>query len=342
MRFQQRPLSHTPKPFNRSGTDMIFIETKSESIFYNLASEYYFATEHTFPEDIFMLWKASPSLVIGKYQNTLEEIDSAYAKERGITVVRRMSGGGTCYLDPGGWQFAFITREVGLEIEFKRFVDPVIKVLRSLGVEAELSGRNDIMVSGKKISGNSQYRLGPATVHHGTLLFDSDLDELQRATTPKEYKITSKAIKSVRERVTNIREHLPRDMTSDEFKKALAGGISDSEYCISKEDHKRICEIAEAQFADPKIIYASSPKFEIEKTIHLPGGEFNLGFTVNKGKIISSGITGDFFAEVSAEDIAGALIGSEYTPEAVEKALSQFDGKLFRASAKELTEGIFT
>lgn len=320
---------------------MIYIEPKSNSIFYNLASEYYFATEKQFDEDVFMLWRVTPTLVIGKFQNTLEEIDAAYAKERGITIVRRMSGGGTCYLDPGGIQFAIITKDLKLEIEFERFERPVIDVLASLGVNAEMSGRNDILTAGKKISGNSQFRLGPVTVHHGTLLFDSDLDELQRATTPKEYKITSKAIKSVRERVTNIREHLPVDMTIDEFKNALVSAIADKVYEITEEDDRRIREIAEEKFADPKIIYAASPKFEIEKTLHLAGGEFNIGLSVNRGVIRDSGITGDFFAGVSAEEIAGALIGVEYTPDAVFAALSEFDGKLYLASARELVDGIF-
>jgi len=177
-------------------------------------------------------------------------------------------------------------------------------------------------------------------VHHGTLLFDEDLENLVRATTPKEYKITSKAIKSVRERVTNIREHLPVDMGLYEFRDALAAAITDSEYVITEEDDRRIREIAEKRFRDPAVIYASTPKFEMEKEIHLPGGTFVIGLTVKDGIIAEAGVSGDFFSG-SDLDIAAALRGTQFTPEAVTSSLRIFDGALFGASAEELARGIF-
>jgi len=317
---------------------MITIDTHSSDVFYNFGCEYYFATEKDLGDDVFLMWNTTPTLMIGKYQNTLEEIDAAYAKENGITVVRRLSGGGTIYTDEGGWQFSYITRSLGLQIEFERFLSPVVDALVSLGLNAAATGRNDITVDGKKVSGNAQFKLGSATVHHGSLLFDTNIDELVRATTPKEYKFTSKAIKSVRERVTNIREHLPVDMTAEEFRSLLVNRVSDSVYTLTEEDERRIRELSDRYFRDPAVIYAKSPRFEMEKTVHLAGGTFTLGFTVRHGIIENAGVTGDFFAGVDPTD---ALIGVAYTPEEVRKALAPLDGKIFRVSADELANALF-
>ena len=324
---------------------MIYIDTHSADAFYNFGCEYYFAVEKALDDDVFLMWKTTPTLMIGKYQNTLEEIDGAYAREKGLTVVRRLSGGGTIYTDEGGWQFSYITRSLGMEIEFDRFIGPVVEVLRSLGLDAAATGRNDITVNGRKVSGNAQFRLGSATVHHGSLLFDTDIDELVRSTTPQPYKITSKAIKSVRERVINIREALPEEnrMTADEFRDTVVRRLTDSVYTLTPEDDARIRELGQEHFADPKLIYAAAPKFEIEKTVHLPGGNFIVGLTVRKGRIENAGITGDFFAASDSlgSDMSGALIGCDYTPDAVKAVLEPFTGQLFRVEIADLVRGMF-
>lgn len=320
---------------------MIFIDTHSTDVFYNFGCEYYFASEKDLGDDVFMLWNTSPTLMIGKYQNTLEEINGEYAKEHGITVVRRMSGGGTIYTDPGGWQFTFITRrtEPGM-IEFARFVNPIVDALRSLGADVEPTGRNDITLCGKKISGNAQYKLKGSTVHHGSLLFDTDIDELVRSTTPKEYKITSKSIKSVRDRVTNIREHLSSDMDGGEFRRRLISSMTDSEYIITPEDERHIIAFAAEKFADPAIIYAAAPAFEAEKTLHLPGGNLVIGFTVKNGRIESAGISGDFFGVDDADTISRALRGCPFTPEDVRSALRPLS--FYAITPEEIANGLFS
>lgn len=321
---------------------MIYIDTKSTDPFYNFACEVYFGSEKILDDDVFMVWHTTPYLIIGKFQNVLEEIDAEYAREHGIGIARRISGGGTCYLDEGGWQFSHIAQSKGndLSIDFSDFVAPIVTFLRSLGLDASMTGRNDILLSGRKISGNSQFRLGSVTVHHGTLLFDENLENLVRSATPKEYKITSKAIASVRERVTNIREHLPTDMGLYEFRAALVRSVTDRNYVITEEDDRRIREISDTRFRDPAFIYASTPKFELEKEIHLPGGTFVIGLTVKDGIIAEAGVSGDFFSG-SDMDLAAALNGVMYTPDAVRDALGIFDGALFAASAAELARGIF-
>ncbi len=325
---------------------MIYADTASENVFFNFGCELLFAGERDPGEDVFLLWRTAPTLMIGKYQNALEEIDVSYAKEKNITVVRRFSGGGTIYTDRGSWQFSHITRSAGREIDFGRFMDPVVGFLRSLGLPAEKTGRNDIAVDGKKISGNAQFKMGSATVHHGSLLFDADLGELVRASTPKPYKITSKAIRSVRDRVTNIRaalaeHHLP-DLTAKEFRDRLAAYVSDGVYLMTEEDRRRAGELGESHFNDPAALWSAVPRFGIEKTIHTPGGTFEIGLTVKKGIIEAASVRGDFFSGAGPEaDPAAVLRGIPYTPDAVERALLPFEGTLYETELKALADGLF-
>ncbi|MBR4205621.1 MAG: lipoate--protein ligase [Clostridia bacterium] len=341
---------------------MIYIDTRSEDIAYNLAAELYFATEKLPGEDAFFMWRVTPTLVIGKYQNALEEIDAAYAREHGISVARRLSGGGTVYLDRGGWQFAFVTDSApgasgssdspgsnscsdGAAIEFSRFVTPIVAALRQIGVNAELTGRNDIAVGGRKICGNAQYRIKNRTVHHGCMLFDTDIDELVRATTPKAYKIESKAVASVRERVVNVKDVLPPEragMTAEQFRDEIVFRVAHRRYEITPQDRARIEALADERFRAERLLYTLAPKFEMEKVVRTAGGAFHIGLTVKNGKILSCGVSGDFFgAPDAAERIGDALTGADYTPSAVREILSRFDGLLFRADAEELTRGLF-
>ena len=191
---------------------MIYIETGSTDVYYNFGLENYFATEKRLPDTVFLFWRTTPTLMVGKYQNILEEINKPYADAHGIHLVRRMSGGGTIYTDLGGWQFTFIQHKEAGEIEFGQYIAPVIDALREMGVSASFNGRNDLTIDGKKFSGNAQYRLGDCIVHHGSLLFDTDIEQMVASTTVDSYKIISKSIKSVRDRVTNISEHLPVPM----------------------------------------------------------------------------------------------------------------------------------
>ena len=200
---------------------MIYIETGSTDVYYNFGLEYYFTVEKRLPETVFLFWRTTPTLMVGKYQNVLEEINKPYADAHGIHLVRRMSGGGTIYTDLGGWQFTFIQHREAGEIEFSQYIAPVIGALREMGVNAAFNGRNDLTIDGRKFSGNAQYRLGDCIVHHGSLLFDTDIEQMVASTTVDSYKIISKSIKSVRDRVTNISEHLPAPMDAETFKETM-------------------------------------------------------------------------------------------------------------------------
>ena len=162
---------------------MIYIETGSTDVYYNFGLENYFTVEKRLPDTVFLFWRTTPTLMVGKYQNVLEEINKPYADAHGIHLVRRMSGGGTIYTDLGGWQFSFIQHREAGEIEFGQYIAPVIGALEEMGVTASFNGRNDLTIDGRKLSGNAQYRLGDCIVHHGSLLFDTDIAQMVASTT---------------------------------------------------------------------------------------------------------------------------------------------------------------
>ena len=256
-----------------------------------------------------------------------------------------MSGGGTIYTDLGGWQFTFIQHKEAGEIEFHQYIAPVIDALREMGVHAEFNGRNDLTIDGKKFSGNAQYRLGDCVVHHGSLLFDTNIRQMVESTTVDSYKILSKSIKSVRDRVTNIAEHLPAPMDADTFKECMVRhimGSSGAVYEITPEDDKRIRELADEKFRRWECIYGADPKFNIERTGRLAGGKMQFKIDVQKGIIRHAAVYGDFFSTLDAETICAALVGCRYERAAVLEALQShgIDGAVYRISAQEMAEVI--
>ena len=195
---------------------MYYIENNSTDAAFNLALEQHLFD--TFPHDLFMLWRNSNAVIVGLHQNTAEEINEAYIRDNNISVVRRLSGGGAVFHDLGNINFTIITSvSEEAELDFRVCCRPIIDMLSALGVSAATSGGNDITVNGSKISGNAWYLRDGRLMHHGTMLFDTDIDKMSKALSPPEHKLASKGIKSVRARVTNIREHLPRDMSTEEF-----------------------------------------------------------------------------------------------------------------------------
>lgn len=324
---------------------MIYIETGSADVFYNFGLEYYFTVEKQLPDTVFLFWRTTPTLMVGKYQNTLEEINKPYADGHGIKVVRRLSGGGTIYTDLGGWQFTFIQHGGAEEISFQQYIAPVIDAVRELGADASFNGRNDLTIGGKKFSGNAQYRMGGSVVHHGSLLFDTDIEQMVAATTVDQYKILSKSIKSVRDRVTNISEHLPERMEPETFKECMVRHIlrgSTETYRPTAEDDARIRELAGEKFDNWEQIYGASPKFNLEKTGRFGGGKMQFKLDVKHGVIESASVYGDFFSTLDAETIGGALTGCRYEREAILCALRdhRIDGAVYLISAEEMAAAI--
>ncbi len=319
---------------------MIYVFHPGTDVCLHLAAEYYFATEKKLGETVFMLWHSAPTLVVGKFQNTFEEINLHYVEEKKIAVVRRMSGGGTVYQDGGGCQFAFIDYGAASGIDFVSYLRPVVDALKTLGVPAEFSGRNDLLAGGRKFSGNAQYRLKGTTVHHGTLLFDTDIAEMVAATAVDPYKIQSKSIKSVRQRVVNLREYLS-DMDMEGLREFLAGAIMGGEpitYSLTDEDNARIEQIADEIFRPWEFRFGSNPKFDIVKTGRFLGGKVEFQLQVEKGRIERVGIWGDFFASIDTAQLADALVGVPYRFDDVKEALAPFAGAIYGVTEIELAE----
>src|SRR5690606_37828441 len=208
---------------------MIFIENEGNTNpKLNLALEEYALRNFSTDNDYLLFYINEPTINIGRNQNTLEEINHNYVEENNIHIVRRISGGGAVYHDFGNLNFSFITNhDVKSLSNFKKFTAPVIKVLNSLGLNAELKGRNDIEVDDKKISGTAQFSTGKRMVSHGTLLYDTDLGEVVNALNVRMSKIQSKGHKSVRSRVANISEFLKESMKIEEFRQLLLEGLYD-------------------------------------------------------------------------------------------------------------------
>ncbi|MGN1414450.1 MAG: lipoate--protein ligase [Anaerovoracaceae bacterium] len=324
---------------------MIYIETGSSDVYYNFGLEYYFTKEKPLPDTVFLFWRTTPTLMTGKYQNVLEEINKPYADSHGIHIVRRMSGGGTIYTDLGGWQYTFIQQKETESISFHEYIAPVIDGLKEMGVHAEFNGRNDLTIDGRKFSGTAQYRLGDRIVHHGSLLFDTDIEQMVASTTVDDYKILSKSIKSVRDRVTNISDHLPVPMDAEQFKEKMVRHImrgSDKVYVPTEEDQKRIRQLADTKFRSWEQIYGANPRFNIERTGRFAGGKIQFKMDIRKGIIEEISVYGDFFATVDGEAICSALRGCRYEQQAVLEALRshQLDGAVYRISAEEMAKTI--
>lgn len=307
---------------------MLFLDNKGiTDPTLNLAMEEY-ALKNLNPEHTYFLFYINePSIIIGKNQNTAEEINAAYVSDNNIHVVRRLSGGGAVYHDLGNLNFSFITKDDGDSFHnFRKFTEPVIEALKDLGVNAELSGRNDILAEGRKISGNAQFSTKGRMFSHGTLLFNSNIDEVVNALNVKLDKIQSKGIKSVRSRVANIKEFLKDDLTIEEFKDLLLQSIfkehgSIERYEWTEEDLRKIKELSESRYCSWDWNYGKSPKCNIQQSKRFAAGQVDIRLEVNKGVIEIAKIYGDFFGVGDVSELEQLLIGTKFEKQEIEMKL---------------------
>ncbi len=304
---------------------MKYIKTNWGIPYYNFALEEYLMNEA--PEDSYLFFYIHrPSIIVGKHQNTIEEINKEFVEEKGIIVARRLSGGGAVYHDEGNLNFSFVQKAQEQEFNnFEKFTRPIINALKELGVEAELSGRNDILVDGKKISGNAQYYKKGRILSHGTLLFDADMTNLSKALKVKDLKIKSKGIKSVRSRVTNIKEHMEKDMSIIELKDYILDYISNnediSEYVLNESELEKINEAAKNKFSTWDWNWGNSPEYEIQKINKFPCGLIDIRLNIKNGKIKDCKIYGDFFTKRNIEELEGILCNKTYEKESIKNQL---------------------
>lgn len=310
---------------------MIFIEGISTDPHFNLAMEQYVFDSFDRSEQYFMLWQNHNAIIIGKNQNTIEEINQAYVKEHDISVVRRLSGGGAVYHDLGNLNYTLIMdRKDNDKLDFQLFTEPVAKVLNDMGIAAEVNGRNDITIDGKKFSGNAQYVKGGRIMHHGTIMYDSDLSVVGSALKVSRDKIESKGVKSVASRVTNIKEHMENPISIEEFKKKFVEGFLKhtevTRYSLSEEDIEKINRIKEERYDKWEWNYGDSPRCNILKERRFENcGKIELYIVLNKGRITEISSRGDYFGSGDFCDLKEKLVGCPLSEDALNEVLAGVD-----------------
>ena len=296
----------------------VYINVTSTDPAFNLALEQYVFDELPRDRQYFLFWQNQNAIIIGKHQNTLAEINEAYVRERGIRIVRRLSGGGAVYHDLGNLNYTWIT-DAGdsAQVDLRKFCQPVADALVSLGADAQVSGRNDILIAGQKVSGNAQYIRDGRVMHHGTLLFDSDLSVLGDALHADPAKIQAKGVRSVRSRVTTIRPHLQQEVSLADFKARILQHLFPNgvmEYTIIDADIAAIEELRRQRYDTWDWNYGTSPPCTLVRKQRLEGcGTVEAHIQLEKGRIAAIAFLGDFFSTVEPEELAEKLVGLRLT-----------------------------
>ncbi|WP_339276707.1 lipoate--protein ligase [Paenibacillus sp. FSL W8-0426] len=300
----------------------------------NLAIEEYILKHLPMDDSYLLFYINRPSIIIGKHQNTIEEINIEYVQDNNVQVVRRLSGGGAVYHDLGNLNFSFITKDDGQSFHnFRKFTQPVVEALHELGVNAELTGRNDLQVGERKISGNAQFSTRGRMFSHGTLMFDLNLDHVQASLNVNPEKFKSKSTKSVRSRVANIRELMSSDMTIEAFRGELLRHIFGMEpnevpqYHLTEKDWEKINEISAERYKNWDWNYGQSPESNVKHSRKFPVGIIDLRMNIKDGRIEDIKIFGDFFGVGDVADIEDMLRGKRYEESDVREAIKDLDVK---------------
>lgn len=324
-----------------------YLETDSFDPAYNLAFEEY-VLENRREGDWLLLWQNERTVVIGLNQLAAAEVDEDYARKNGITVIRRATGGGAVYHDLGNLNYSFIcdAPEDLSSLSLAAFMEPVCLALRSLGVPAEVSGRNDVTVNGLKVSGTAQRLSGRRILHHGTLLFETDSDTMSAVLRPGRAKFESKAAKSVRSRVGQIKDFLPVEATLDSFRAELLAGLTRSglvREALSADELSEVSRLADVKYRSWDWTWGRAPDFGFRSERRFPGGSIAVSLDVSGGIIRAAAVSGDFMAMAPCSPLESALTGVRFERGAVGSAVSGLglEAMLGSISAEEFLSLLF-
>jgi len=320
---------------------MIIIESPSNDAYFNIASEEYLLKR--FPsEEILLLYINAPSIIIGKFQNTLAEINLDYVNKNHIKVVRRLSGGGAVYHDLGNLNFSFHTKASETDFsDFETFTKPVIQLLNKLNVPAKLEGRNDLLVEGKKFSGNAKTIKSKKMIQHGTILINSEMSVLADALKVNPLKFIDKAVKSNRARVTNLIDYLPQETTTESFKQLFIDEIKQTNeefevYNFDQDDLRAINQLVIDKYQTWDWNFGSSPDYNFKKANKVTAGFIEVHLDVHKGHITAAKIFGDFFASKSIEELENKLVGVKHDQNTLSELFQSIDLKTYFGNVSDI------
>jgi lipoate-protein ligase A len=306
-----------------------YIQVDTTDPAFNLALEEYVFESLSKDYNYFILWQNAPTVVIGRHQNTFSEVNEAYIRENNIRVVRRLSGGGAVYHDLGNLNYTIVGRSENLERDYPEYAGIMMKALQSLGVPATLSGRNDILVEGKKVSGFAKRVCKNRLMVHGTLMYKVDVDVLTHVLHPSATKLQSKGVSSVRSRVANLCDYLPEitdiQIFSQRLEEILSCHYADAEYKLSEQDLANIRRLRDEKFATWEWNYGRSPKATLSNSARLACGTVEVHLTLAENRIATCRFGGDFLGNLPASEVEQALHGVVYDQASIHHCLSQME-----------------
>lgn len=316
---------------------MIIIKNKSFDPYFNIAAEEYFIK--TAKEPMIMLWRNGPAVIVGVNQNTAAEVNREYCEENGIAVVRRLTGGGAVFHDKGNINYTYIEKNDSTKFSnYSLFTKDIIDYLKTLGLCATLSGRNDVLIGDKKIMGNAQCVKCGNIMHHGCILYSADLSRLSKALNVSRAKIESKGIKSVSSRVVNIADCLKQNLSSDDFLKGLECFLEKRYNCKARELSTLEKEKIEAIKSEKYLLFdwnfGSSPDYSFEKSEKFPFGIVSVRFNVHSGVITDLKIEGDFFGSEDIHVLEEKIKGTKHSSSSLEAVLKGVPTDLFIKGCK--------
>ncbi len=293
-----------------------------------------FVASHIDADDCFFMWQVEPSVIFGRNQLIENEVNLDFCRKHNILTYRRKSGGGCVYADMNNIMFSYVTKDEAVNFTFNRYINMVVLMLRKLGVDAHASGRNDIMIGDRKVSGNAFYHIPGRSIVHGTMLYDTDMENMVGSITPTDEKLVSKGISSVRQRIALLKDYIGLDI--EEFKTFVRTNLCDGETTLSESDVKAV-EDMEKEYLSPEFVYGNNPKYTVVKRRHIDGvGEMEARMELKNGVIKSMSLLGDYFLTGELDkNIIAPLKNVTLERKAVEEVLPESVDCVIRNLKKE-------